>query len=283
VQDAEIPGVDLRDLIFKSIRNRRYLARVTAQDAGILSGMDDLRQEGERIGVRFTSLLSDGAPVQINTIVAELVGTPKQIALCEDHLIGQVAKYSGVATAAARAKDLAGTIEVVCGAWKKMPWESKKALRRAIETGGMRTRIAARNFVYLDKNYVRMFGTIGATLEAVKRLDNRVKAIQVRGDTDDIETEAVSAALGGADILMIDTGAIVDVRRVSKRLRDEGLRSTVKLAFAGSVRIEQLPHLKNEDIDILDIGRAVIDAPLLDMRLEVEGECRDLTTTQQGD
>lgn len=269
MRDTDIRGVDLRDLVFESIGGRRYVARITAQEPGILAGTEGLRREGERIGTEFTRLLQDGARLRAGTIVAELTGTPKQIALSEDHLIGQVAKCSGVATAAARAKALGGTIQVVCGAWKKMPVESKQALRRAVETGGLRTRISSRNFVYMDKNYVRMFGTIESTLEAVKRLDNRIKAVQVRGESSDVADEAVSACLNGADIVMIDTGMVADVRRVSRRLKEEGLRGRVELAFAGNVHIEQLPCLNNEDIDILDIGRAVIDAPLLDMQLDV--------------
>jgi len=269
VRSTEIYGVDLRDLVFESIGGRKYTARLTAREPGILAGSDGLRREGERIGIRFVRLLEDGTVLQPDTTVAEISGTPKQIALSEDHLIGQVAKCSGVATAAARAKELGGSIDVVCGAWKKMPVESKQALRQAVEVGGLRTRISPRNFVYLDKNYVRMFGTIEATLEAVKRLDNRVKAIQVRGDTAEIAKEAASAVLSGADIVMIDTGVIHDVRRVSERLHSDGLRGRVKLAFAGNVHIEQLPDLNAEDIDILDIGRAVIDAPLLDMQLDV--------------
>lgn len=269
MRSTEIYGVDLRDLVFESIGGRKYTARLTAREPGILAGSDGLRREGERIGIRFVRLLEDGTVLQPDTTVAEISGTPKQIALSEDHLIGQVAKCSGVATAAARAKELGGSIDVVCGAWKKMPVESKQALRQAVEVGGLRTRISPRNFVYLDKNYVRMFGTIEATLEAVKRLDNRVKAIQVRGDTAEIAKEAASAVLSGADIVMIDTGVIHDVRRVSERLHSDGLRGRVKLAFAGNVHIEQLPDLNAEDIDILDIGRAVIDAPLLDMQLDV--------------
>ena len=45
----------------------------------------------------------------------------------------------------------------------------------------------------------------------------------------------------------------------------------VKIAFASGIRLSDIPALAGEDIDILDIGRPVLDAPLFDMRLDVLG------------
>ncbi len=50
---------------------------------------------------------------------------------------------------------------------------------------------------------------------------------------------------------------------------EKGLRSQVRLAFAKGIRIEDIPELTQCGIDILDIGCAILDAPLLDMRLDV--------------
>ncbi len=259
------------------------MAQICARSAGVLSGISLLRDRGDEIGVTFRRLLSDGDPLEEGTVLAEFAGTAKQIALSEDNLIGLVAKYSGVAAAAARARALSGRIHVVCGAWKKMPVESRQWLRRAVETGGLPTRISDRSFVYLDKNYVRMLGGIRPTLEAVRSLEPRVKAIQIRGETAPIEEEAEEAVAGHANILMIDTGRLDDVQRVSRRLRAGALRDSVRLAFAGDLGIEQLDTLQSEDIDIVDIGRAVIDAPLLDMRLDVVGESLAQARVRQGD
>ncbi len=55
----------------------------------------------------------------------------------------------------------------------------------------------------------------------------------------------------------------------AERLLQRGLRNRVKLAFGGGVKIESIDELKTLDIDILDIGRQIVDAPILDMRLEI--------------
>ena len=50
-----------------------------------------------------------------------------------------------------------------------------------------------------------------------------------------------------------------------------GLRNKVSIAFGGGVRLEQIDELKALGVDILDIGREIVDAPLLDMRVELVG------------
>jgi len=152
-----------------------------------------------------------------------------------------------------------------------MPHQMKEEIREAIRLGGSGLRITEHPFVYLDKNYVRMFGGIVQTLLAVRELEDRMKVIQIRGETEPIVREAVVAAEHGADIIMVDTGDIDDLRSVSSALSREGLRTRVKIAFGGSIPLEEIPHIVEADVDILDIGRAIIDAPMLDIRLDVEG------------
>ena len=273
---GERQNVDLRDIIFEDIKYRKFTAAIISEEEGVVSGIDLLKRRGEEIGVEFFFLLEEGSHISQGTIITKFIGTPKQITICEDNLIGLVSKYSGVATAAEKVKKISNRkIKMVCGAWKKMPGEIKVCLRRAVECGGLKTRIADKDFIYLDKNYVRMFGGIRKSLEAVKKIGGRLKVIQIRGETAPIEAEALDAARSGADILLVDTGRVNDVRRVTAVLRRENKRGLVKIAFAGGVKLPDIPTLINEDIDVLDIGRAIIDAPLLDMRLDVLGAIED--------
>jgi len=271
LHQPESAGLDIRDLLFQSVGDRTFTVQIRAQSDGVLSGIASLREKGEDIGVTFLTALPEGAPLRRGEVVVTFTGTSKQIALCEESLIGHIAKPSGVATAAASAAAGAGRIRVVCGAWKKVPGDARQALRRAVTTGGLPTRLMDQNFVYLDKNYVRMLGGIRPTLDAAREVGQRVPVIQIRGETGAIAAEAVAATEAGADVLMVDTGRIEDARAVSAALRDRHVRERIRIAFSGGLRIEDLAGLQAEDIDIVDIGRAIIDAPLLDMTLDVVG------------
>lgn len=261
---------DVRDIFLASVITEKYTADIVAEAAGVISGMRSLAEGLHGIGIQADYLVTDGFEVHQGTIIATFSGSPKQIALAEEFSIGVLAKPSGIATAARRAVALAGpNMSIVCGAWKKMPPAIKHTVREAIACGGAAFRISDQPFVYLDKNIVRMLHGIVPTLAAVRDMQDSLKCIQIKGWYEDVAEEAVLAATLGADIIMVDTGRVVDIKRVNEALSEKGLRSRVRLAFAKGIQILDIPTLTNRGIDILDIGCAILDAPLLDMHLDV--------------
>ncbi len=261
---------DLRDKILDSKANERITAAIIADDPGILAGIPEIRGQAIGLGLSLERLLNEGSRVKEGDEIASFCGSPKQVAMAEDMLIGIISKPSGIATSAHKAVEATrGRPKIVCGAWKKMPLVLRDIIRRAIITGGAQIRISADPFVYLDKNYVEILGGIEESLKAVRNLETYLKVVQIKGRYKDIALEACEAAEFGADILFIDTGKPSDVSAVVKRLVLLGLRKNVKIAFGGGVTLESIDELKTMDIDILDIGRQIVDAPLLDMRMEI--------------
>jgi nicotinate-nucleotide pyrophosphorylase (carboxylating) len=261
---------DPRDKFFESVVTARVTARVVAEEPGIIAGAGAVPASLAELGMTAKSQLADGSPVEAGSVVTEIAGTPKEIALAEERLIGLMAKPSGIATATARFVARAdGRIRVVSGAWKKLPFSQKEMIRQAIIVGGAAPRIAEWPFLYIDKNFVRMHGGLEATMAAAGRLETGTRIVQIRGEYGDISDEAVRAAAGGASIVFVDSGQIDDAARAILALKAHGLRSGVKVAFAGGVQLRDIEALAEIGIDIVDIGRAIVDAPLLDMRLDV--------------
>jgi nicotinate-nucleotide pyrophosphorylase (carboxylating) len=147
----------------------------------------------------------------------------------------------------------------------------KEMIRNAVTAGGADSRISNDPFVYLDKNFVKMLGGVKETLTAVAGLGSCRKVIQLKGSYRDIADEAREAVANGADIIFVDTGEREDVVRVAASLRELGQREQVELAFAGGITLDDIADLKRLDLDTVDIGRAIVDAPLLDMRVEILG------------
>jgi nicotinate-nucleotide pyrophosphorylase (carboxylating) len=268
-----IPEQDIRDLIFVNIRDKKYIAHISAQGEGILSGIEWLKKACKNIGLHLKSCKKSGARVRPAEIVATLEGSAKQMALGEEELIGWISKASGIATAAWKAKKVAGKdLKVVCGAWKKMPPPIKDLVRQAVTDGGIPYRIAEKPFLYLDKNYVKILGGVGKTLQSVRVLKEHTLVIQLKGAGQGLLREAVLAAQGGGNIIMIDTGRKEDIEWIDSGLRAKGLRDGVQIAFGGNIGIEDLSYLKELPVEIIDIGQAVVDAPLLDMRMDITAE-----------
>jgi len=266
-----LPPDDIRYSIFKAVENRIFQARVVFTQPAVVAGLNEGIDEARSLGLEIESQVREGMNVLAGQAVLALTGPALALAVAEDRVLGWIGKASGVATAARSFREmLPGRIRVVCGGWKKLPLPWRQNLRRAAAVGGVATRILDDPFIYLDKNYIRMFGGISGTLQAVAALPGE-KVIQLRGEWGDITEEAAQAVINGAAVLMVDTGCVEDVTRVAGYLRGSGWRERVRLAFSGGITREDLPAIAELDVDIIDIGRSVLDAPLADLRFEVLG------------
>ncbi|NYE58085.1 beta/alpha barrel domain-containing protein [Carboxydothermus ferrireducens] len=267
---------DIRDILFSKIMQKHFTAQIKAENGGIIAGAQNAYNALKQLGLEIEYFVSDGTEVQPETVIARFKGNPKQIAQAEEVVMGYLMKTSGIATATRRAINLAeGKIRIVSGAWKKMPSEMKQLVREAIAVGGGAFRILDVPFVYLDKNYIRMFGSIVEALKSAEVFGDRYKVVQLRGEMKDIKEETIEAATNGAYVLMIDTGKISDVKIVNSTLEELGVRKEKLVAFAGGVKINAIPSYIGLGIDILDIGSEIVDAPLMDMKLDVISEGKE--------
>ena len=264
--EAPAQAPDLRDTLFAPLAGRLYDAEITACAAGVLAGARRLSERAADIGLAIECLAAEGERVAPGDSVCRVRGNAWEIARAEEMLVGSVAKPSGVATAAAALVDIArGRARVVCGAWKKVPPETRPELRAAIAAGGAAMRILDRPFVYLDKNYVRMLGGVAPAVRRARLVEGRAVVVQLRGETASVADEAALAAAESADVVMVDTGDVADLAAVVARLG----HGHVVVAFGGGVTAATLERAIAAGAEVVDIGRAIIDAPLLDFRFDV--------------
>lgn len=260
---------DIREEIFREYMGRCTTGIVIVEAAGVLSGIQQARNSMESIGLGFSTEFTDGSEFHRGQEIARVTGNPFQMAQAEERIIGLLSKPSGIATAARKAaQEAGGRYQVVSGGWKKMPFEIKDLIRQAVRHGGTDVRISEEPFVYLDKNYVRVFGGVRQAVKAVLPL-NREVVVQIRGETTSVENEAIEAVHAGANVVMVDTGRRENLAKVTQALKNKGLRSRVRIAFAGNISLKELKSLAQMDLDIVDIGYAILDAPCLPMRFDL--------------
>lgn len=263
---------DIRDQIFQELTEKRFRAVLTVEQAGILAGTRMAEHQAKELGVELHLCKQEGASLNHGETVGTLIAEAKPMAMAEERIIGTMAKASGIATAAHTAVLLAaGRSRIVSGSWKKMPAEIKEMVRHAIEVGGASYRIAEPPMIYLDKNYIRMLGSISRALEACASFPDHTKVVQLRGEAKNIAQETREAVQGGAHILMVDTGSREDLETCCSELEAMGERQHMKVAFAGNVKLTDIPELAGQ-ADILCVGKEIVDARLLDWKLDVIGE-----------
>jgi nicotinate-nucleotide pyrophosphorylase (carboxylating) len=263
--------MDVRAFLFKPLEHKLFTAQLTAAEQGILAGSSLASSRALDLGLCILASSTDGQKVQQGFCVLRVRGSAEQMSRGEEELLACLGKTSGVATAAARFAAMArGRARIVCGGWKKVAPDLRKDLREAIAIGGASIRLLDEPFVYLDKNFVRMFSSMTEAINRGCSLNGRTVAVQIRGDNGFVAEEAWGAYSAGAGVLMVDTGKVEDLRAVVEAARSGGFRNKVKFAFSGGVTSERLEEVIAAGADIIDIGRAIIDAPLLDFRFDVE-------------
>ena len=255
--------------VFGSIGEKRLGACLHSRSSGYIAGIPLAQKATKLIGIKAIWKKKSGESVEEGEKIAQFRGTPEQIARLENIVIGLISKPSGIATAAHEAKILAeGRIRLVSGGWKKHPLAIKGLILEAVTSGGIAHRLVDEPFVYLDKNYARIFGGISKALQAVASLSG-IKAIQLRGEFANIADEAREALSLGAQVLMVDTGSWQDLDDVLTAIHKDKVSHRVQLAFGGGIKIKDIPALVKKGVDILDIGSAILDAPWLDLSYDV--------------
>ncbi|HHV46401.1 MAG TPA: quinolinate phosphoribosyl transferase [Tissierellia bacterium] len=260
---------DIRNDIFETIIDKYYDAKLIAEDNGVISGSEAALDRLKSLGIEILFMVNEGSIVNKGEVVAHIRATPELLAKAEEFLAGKFSKTSGIATAAYKASQIAkGRIKIVCGSIKKIPEECKFIYRKAIETGGISSRICDTPFLYLDKNYIKMFGGIPQTLKAVKKFEGFKKVIQIHNTMTSVEEEVEQAVTYGADILMIDTGIDDDIDKCFSVLKELNVNDKI-VAFSGNVKLDRIEFYIDKRVDILCIGKEIIDARMLDMRFDV--------------
>ena len=263
--DRRAAAPDVRDLLFEPIAGRSFPFEITATEPAVLAGAQRLSDHAVELGLEIEWMARDGDRLEPGSTVLRARADAWRLVRAEEALLATIGKQSGVATAAAHLVALAGGhARVVCGAWKKVPAEIRADLRHAASLGGAGMRILDRPFVYLDKNYVRMLGGAAAAVRQARRVESRAVVVQLRGELEPIGDEAESAIAGGADVLMVDTGAVADLAAVAGRARGRAV-----VAFGGGVHAGNIAALIDAGAGVLDVGRAILDAPMIDFRLDV--------------
>lgn len=262
--------------IFGEKNQRHVVACLRSRSSGWVAGIPFAQRAAQAFQLEARWKVQSGEAVKEGEAIAFVHGTAEQIVRFENIVIGLIAKPSGIASAARKARELAGgKIRLVAGGWKKHPFLMKEQVLEAVSEGGIAQRILDEPFLYLDKNYVRILGGIGPTLRAVASLP-KAKVIQLRGEFSSIAEEAREALSMGADVLMVDTGSWQDLEEVLAVLRETKVLHRKPLAFAGGIQLNDIPGLAEKGVDILDIGKAILDAPWLELTYDVVGSGKEV-------
>ena len=249
-------------------------ATVLYKEAGVVCGIEVVREVMRQVSpdLALDVRVEEGAWVESGTVAAEIRGPLASMLSGERVALNLLQRMSGTATMARRYSDEAargGTARVV-DTRKTTP--GLRALERyAVRTGGAHNhRNTLEDGVLIKDNHIEAAALRGVSpgdliTEVRGRVSHMVK-IEVEADTPHL---ARAAAMGGADVVLLDNMPPDMMRAIVAELRERPETKHVLFEASGGIRIDTIAAVAATGVDLISVGALTHSAAALDISLDV--------------
>jgi nicotinate-nucleotide pyrophosphorylase (carboxylating) len=215
--------------------------------------------------IQLTWHVAEGAPLVPGALVCTVQGAARAVLTGERTALNFLQLLSGTATAAHRfAEALAGTGCTVLDTRKTLPG-LRTAQKYAVRCGGgANHRMGLYDMVLIKENHILAAGSIGAAVEAARRLAGGVR---IEVEVESLE-ELEQAFAAGPDIVMLDEFSLQDMREAVRRNRARG--RAVQLEASGSVSLERIGEIAATGVDFISVGALTKHVRAVDLSLRLE-------------
>ena len=252
--DAVVPDVTCR-------------AVVRAKDPGTVAGLAEARALFEHFEVRVRERIPDGRAVAPGSILLELDGPARAILLVERTALNIIGRMSGIATRTREAVDAVRTVspDVRVAATRKTAPGLRVLDKKAVMLGGGDPhRYSLSDMVLIKDNHLVLVPLPEAIRRA--RRESIYRTVEVEVETAE---NAVTAALAGAEIILLDNMAPDAVRETVRALSERGLRDRLILEVSGGVGAGDLAGYAATGIDIISMGALTHTVRNFDVSLDI--------------
>lgn len=241
---------------------------ILAKEAGTLCGLPVAFHVFRAVdpSLSFTALLSDGSKVNPGDTCAAVAGSLASILMAERVALNFLQRLSGVASATARyVAEVAGTKATIVDTRKTTP--GLRLLEKyAVRAGGGRNhRFHLGDGVLIKDNHLAALRAAGRGIkDAVSLARCSVPhTLKIEIEVQDFD-EAREALEAGADIILLDNMAVMEMRRVVEMTAGRAL-----LEASGGMILDNVRAVAETGVDIISVGALTHSVKALDISLEV--------------
>ncbi|CAM9441020.1 unnamed protein product [Phaeothamnion confervicola] len=268
--DEDIPSTDVGGFV---VGESEQTAVLYGKSPGVLAGQCFVEEVFKQMGCSVEWELPEGAIIDLASVADDRVVVGRVRGSCRHILIGErtalniLSRCSGVATLARAATDIAlaaGWAGMVAGTRKTTPG-FRLVEKYALIVGGAAThRNDLSEMVMLKDNHIAAAGSIPAAVALARRAAGFSMKIEV--ETSNYE-DAVAAAGAGADIVMLDNFAPLELKEVARQLK--ATFPNVLIEASGGITTETMHEYFDPAVDIVSRGSLTQGYPCLDFSLKI--------------
>ncbi|TNF22684.1 MAG: carboxylating nicotinate-nucleotide diphosphorylase [Rhodobacteraceae bacterium] len=242
----------------------RYVARLNAREAGIVSGMQVAALAFRLVdpALEITTHRPDGSACAPGDLLMEIAGEAASILSGERVALNFAGRLSGIATmTAAFVEQTEGTQTRITCTRKTTPGLRIVEKLAVLHGGGFNHRYSLSDAILIKDNHIAAAGGIRPVLEACKARASHMMRVEIEVDRLDQLAEVLE--VGGADVVLLDNMDSDTLRRavdlVSGRMVTEA---------SGNMKLERIAEVAATGVDYISSGALTHSAPTLDLGLD---------------
>lgn len=255
------------DITSSSVLPRaKITAIIKAEENGTLAGALEARFLLAKLGINIIYMKKDGSQVEKGETVLKLQGDCSKILSAERTLLNFLTRLSGIATQTSK---LAKKSRATLAATRKTMLNFSD--KRAVALGkGATHRLGLFDMVLIKDNHIDIVAKEKgiSRLAAIPLCLSRAKA-GCKGRKIEIEVknynEALAAAQGKPNIIMLDKLPVAEVRKIARCLKGSG----ICIEASGGINESNIAAYGNSGVDYISLGSLTNACRPLDMSLEV--------------
>lgn len=267
-EDIGFGDVTSESLIEEGVKAK---AEVIADQGGCVAGVPEVETVFDELGVEAEPLVSDGDKIDSGDVLFEVEGQARDILAAERVALNLLSRMSGIATATREMINKAKEVnsEVRIAATRKTVPLLRSFDKKAVEVAeGEPHRYHLGDFVLIKDNHLKF---VDSVTEAVKRSKEAQLSEKIEIEVDTKE-DAISAAEAGADIVMLDNFSPEETEESVKALEEAGFRDQIIIESSGGIDLTNVKEYASTGVDVISSSYMTMQAPALDVKLEVIGE-----------
>jgi nicotinate-nucleotide pyrophosphorylase (carboxylating) len=199
-EDVGKDGDITSDALFTNETARAF---IIAKEACVVAGLEEAQQVFTKMHAKALLLVRDGTTVRKKTPVLEIRGSAKAILKGERLALNFIGRMSGIASETQGLVDRCRKINptvTIAATRKTTPGFRTYEKKAVILGGGEPHRYGLYEWVLIKDNHLKLIGSVETALQRVHRKAPR-KIIEIEVEN---EKDALSAAKGNADVIMLD-------------------------------------------------------------------------------
>jgi len=237
------------------------VAREPLVIAGIDLALAAFEQLDER--VEFGIEVHDGQHVGLGQTLLRVQGPTRALLTAERTALNFVQRMAGVATLTAQfVEQIAGTQAQILDTRKTTPgWRTLEKYAVACG-GGTNHRVGLHDQLMIKDNHLAVVG--GDITEAMRLARESSPELKIEVEADTVD-QAQTAALAGADIILLDNMNCDEIREAVRQIDGRS-----KIEASGGVTLETVRKIAETGVDFISVGALTHSASSVDIALDFD-------------